>query len=809
MLEIILGRSGSGKTSYINSVLGGLARKGKNKLLIIVPEQFSFATERLILTSVGTKDAQKIEVLSFTRLADFVNRKVGGLSGSFADDASKIIIMLRALEGIQDQLKFYSKHIHSISLAKDLIKLCTEFKNEHISYQMLEEASLKSDIKVLSVKLHELSLIYQSYTSLFQNNFEDIDNLPDMLADTIAESDFFRGYTIAIDAFKGYTAQEFELIRLMMLQADNLMITLCTPDIYARDASMIWESVNKTGKELIGTAKKEGIKVKQTKTESGKRFNSDELKFLEQNIFSPSATVYNDENRNVKICEASTLRDECSYIAATIKKLVRSNEIRLKDIAVIVRNEDEYIKELNSCFAKYNIPFFEDARQPIMNQPLITLCKSVLTILNLGFTTENILHYFKTGLSPINDVETARLENYALMWQFTSKNWQNDFTLNPISINEGNSEESDNELAELNTLRKKALTPLFSLKKKISSQKTLTAEYLSRAFYQFLISSGVDKKLKELAIEYNNDGYDSLAKEQNRIWEILMTALDKLASIYGEYPTSVSTYYNLFCAVIAATDIGNIPHGLDEVTIGSADRIRLSSPKVVFVSGCEEGVFPRSIEGSDLLSLNDRKHLETLGISMSTPVDLKASEERFIAYTAATAATDRIYVTYHVNEGAGSSLQPSIIVSNIRELFENLKDKENGIIHTENLDCEYFSETDSSLFASYAREYANKESSSEHKTKLNTLRYILNKNEELSSRLKAFDSLSDRKQFEISDEHIASNLFGKTMYLSASRVDVYHHCPFKYFCQYGIGARAREKAELKPAVSGTVIHYVL
>ena len=106
MLNLVLGRSGCGKTEYLRSVLRSRAVSGDSKLLLIVPEQFSFESERSFLLSMRTEDAQKIEVLSFTRLYNYVGRTLGGLSGVTANNGTKIIVMLRALEGLSDSLEW-------------------------------------------------------------------------------------------------------------------------------------------------------------------------------------------------------------------------------------------------------------------------------------------------------------------------------------------------------------------------------------------------------------------------------------------------------------------------------------------------------------------------------------------------------------------------------------------------------------------------------------------------------------------------------------------------------------------------------
>lgn len=47
------------------------------------------------------------------------------------------------------------------------------------------------------------------------------------------------------------------------------------------------------------------------------------------------------------------------------------------------------------------------------------------------------------------------------------------------------------------------------------------------------------------------------------------------------------------------------------------------------------------------------------------------------------------------------------------------------------------------------------------------------------------------------------------MYLSASRLEDYFNCRFRYFCKFGLMARPLQKAQMNAMQTGTVIHYVL
>ena len=78
MLQLLLGRSGTGKTRRVLEELTHLARQqDAPTLVLLVPEQFSFESERTQLEALGPRLAGRIRVLSFTRLAETVCRFSG------------------------------------------------------------------------------------------------------------------------------------------------------------------------------------------------------------------------------------------------------------------------------------------------------------------------------------------------------------------------------------------------------------------------------------------------------------------------------------------------------------------------------------------------------------------------------------------------------------------------------------------------------------------------------------------------------------------------------------------------------------
>ena len=80
MLHRVIGRAGSGKTTYLLAVLREALQNGAD-CIVLVPEQQSLETERLLSETLGDGYNMHCEVLNFERLPNRVAREYGG-SGS-------------------------------------------------------------------------------------------------------------------------------------------------------------------------------------------------------------------------------------------------------------------------------------------------------------------------------------------------------------------------------------------------------------------------------------------------------------------------------------------------------------------------------------------------------------------------------------------------------------------------------------------------------------------------------------------------------------------------------------------------------
>jgi len=76
-IRLIYGRAGTGKSAFVlNETKKYLEKNLARKIYIIVPEQFSYATEKRLLETINNSSTINAEVISFKRLAHRVFTEV-------------------------------------------------------------------------------------------------------------------------------------------------------------------------------------------------------------------------------------------------------------------------------------------------------------------------------------------------------------------------------------------------------------------------------------------------------------------------------------------------------------------------------------------------------------------------------------------------------------------------------------------------------------------------------------------------------------------------------------------------------------
>lgn len=796
MLHVIYGRAGSGKTQYVRELLAGRCESGEGNLLLLTPEQYSFESERAMLRRLGPRKAQGVQVLSFTRLADTVFRQVGGMAGRRLDDGGRTILMSLALEEMADTLTLFRPQAKSGEMIQLLLQSSAELKMSAISPEALRQAALGSGEETLRKKAADIAGVLSAYDALVAQSY--LDPLDDLtrLGNCLREHRFFTGYTVAVDSFKSFTAQELEVLRCILRQAEEVYVTLCADGPGSLDMveNGMFATVCRTAAQLSRMAREEGVKIAPpVHLTQGHRFTVPALEEVEAQLFRREEKSPEGDSSGVTLVQARHIYEEAEYVASRIRRLVMEEGYRWREIAVILRRQEPWKGALDAALRRWEVPCFLDYPRSVEAEPIMRFVLEAFGVVNHSFRSDEIFSLLKTGLSGLSPQESALLENYVFLWKITGKKWLAEWTENPEGFVEKSTPEQAALLEQLNNLRCRVTEPLERFSR---SLQNADGQEAAQAVYRLLTDFGVEETLPALCRNLRESGQGEAADRQLRLWDVLMNILDQTAMVLKGRRLDPERYAQLLRLVMQAGEISNIPQQVDEITIGTADRMRPAEPKVVFLLGAVLGEFPLTPTPGGVFSEEERRALVELGLPLSGSLEEQALEEQFLAYQAASSPSEKLFVCWHTASGE-EACSPSEIVEEIKEIFPHIK-----IEAASAMPPEQEAGAAQAAFSLLARKWNSGDPVS------GALRTLLSERPEYAGRMQALRRAADQSPMAFQNAENAQALFSGRN-LSATQIETYHLCRFQYFCRYGMNAKERRPAELGAIEYGSLMHFLL
>ena len=787
-LRIIYGKSGSGKSEYCFKEIAKLIKEEK-KIYIITPEQFSFTAEKKLMYAIDTKAVINAEVITLSRMAHRVLQEIGGNINNSLTKCGKAMLIYSILNDNKGELKFLSKSDENIDICMTAI---TELKKHGISVEDLKNEIENCQDEYLKNKLKDMLIIYQNFDKILQNNYIEENDLLNMLAQNIGNTDFLQDSIIYIDEFSGFTYQEYEVLKQFIKLAKQVTLTVCTdslePSINA-DTDIFY--TNKiTVSKIMKLIKENDLKLEETiYLEKQPRFKTQELQYLEKNIFSNRIKKFNGEVQNIKLFLAKNQYSEIENVAKEITKLVRDEHFRYKDISIITQNLDIYSNLVRAIFAEYNIPVFIDEKRDLNQNIIVQYLLSIFEIFSKNFSREAVFNYLKIGFSDIENDDIFKLENYCTKWGIKQNKWKKDFT---FGIKDDNKE----EIEYLNHLRKKVIDPLVELRKKCG-----TVEQTTKAIYEFMQEQEIENKINIKINELEDKGMLDLANEYIASYKIILDILDEMVLIFGKEKISMDKYVQILRTGLKNSELGKIPGTQDQVIIGDVERSRSHKVDVIFIIGLNDGSFPSINKAEGFFGDKDREQLKNDGIELAGGTLDNLYEENFNIYKTFTTAEKKLYLSYSSSETEGKSLRPSMIIHKIKNIFPNLKEESDIItkkyeIINKPITYEELLENISNLRNGKKIEdiwYA-------------IYNYYKNQNEyyeKLQQNLEGIDYTNLPKNI---DKNIIEKLYGNTLKTSVSRLEKYAQCPFSYYLQYGLRLKEKEELKVQNFDTGSFMH---
>ena len=790
MLQFIFGRAASGKSTYIyQHILKNTQQHGN--VILLVPEQYTFETEKAMLSLLGGGFASKVEVLSFTRMAENAGRLYGGIAGKRVSDAERNILMGKAIQQNLSQLQIFRRFCGAPAFVAQMIAVITELKMAAVSAAQLYQAAAVIADDYLRAKLQEIALLYAAYDALLEGVFIDPQDEPERFYRQALAHGYFKNKVVYLDAFKGFTGQQIKVLQLMLRDSKAVYLSLCTPGFSAA-GSGVFANVAALADKLKTYAASNHIPVNKPVILQPNSARPLELQRLEGVLAGDGAQPFEPQTERLVLAEADNPKEEVAFVFQTIRRLVRQQHYRYDDFVIIARDITKYEEFLAYFGRRDEIPCFFDRRTPLCVSPLIRFVLFALRAAR-SYDSASILSMLKTGFSPYSAAQIGALEEYIYIWNIKGKQWLQEWEMNPngfVTEEAVRHEQTVQRLERLNQLRFEIVQALQPLNRAMSQSALEISTQIYRLLTVLKIDEAVRREVSALAQSGDNDTADFISAS----WEELMQVLDSIVLCVGDQPLNAQQYLETFEACIRAVSVGNIPRTLDEVSAGSADRIRPSRPKVAFILGMNQGQFPAVSAEGGLLLKSDRLKLEQAGLELSDRYQRFAIDENFLVYAALTCADERVYLCRNLKDFDGSSCEPSPIIDKILRYFPNIttcSTKQKGMPETK---AEAYSACLSRRGYTAAQ--------------LSAMQQLLEQEPAYEKQLKQAAALENTVGQRLLPE-TAARLFEAQPELSATKLERYYHCPFSYFCQYVLRATKLQRAELNPMQRGTIVHYVL
>lgn len=799
-LKIISGRAGSGKSTYMLNDM-----PENENTIYVVPEQFSFSAEKMIIKTFGTVGLGNPHVLSFMRLADLIFSKYG--SPEFISDTAsyEMLVSYCANSITPENLRLFDGLVKKSELSQTASSIITTFKRYCITPQALSAAIEKTDDVLLKKKLGDSLVIYEEYLKeLGAANLSDRNDTLTVLANILSDSDcdFLDDKHIYIDQFTDFDPSEYECIKVMLQRARRVTVALCT------DGSSQFDTVNRTYNRLISLAEECNIPVEPTTELTQAMYGAKPMiKHLEKCYFDDFSVPFAGDDGSISVFCGKNKFSEIHNVAREIVRLVRDEKLRYRDISIIARNSEEYKGTIDRVFPFYDIPVFADRKTPIAGHSITMFFTAILDIALGGFSYENVFSYIKSPFSPLTRQEADEIENYCLAAGIRPYSWKNPFTIKCGAYNPENSVKRDRytpeKLLYINSLREKVYLPLSGLITKLR-QKSTVCEFCT-CLFEFFTEIKLEYKINYYAQQLENNGENLYALQTKQVYNILIEIFNDICAVLGDKILSLREFRNTISVGLQSVEISTIPSSSDCVTLGSIDRIKGHGAKVVFLVGVNSGVFPAHPTESGLFTDEDKHLLAELGIEMPPNLLQMAQSEQLLIYDALTCAGERLYISYAAADNSSNAMIASEIVDRLRGIFPDIKCTDDLLSLPDDISMITSKKAVFDLLAAKIREY--RLDSKPLSPAMSAAAGYFSKDKIYSPLLKQAISMTyyTNSVREI-DSGLVREVFGNEMKTSISRLETYNKCPFSFFAKYLLKLEPKQNFEVNVSDSGSFLH---
>lgn len=824
-LQFVFGNSGSGKSGYLyEHILEQAAENPEQNYLILVPEQFTMQTQRELVGRQRNHAIMNVDVLSFARLAYRVFDELGMQDVVVLEETGKNLVLRKVAEEKKKELLVLGGNMNKMGYVGEVKSLISEMTQYNISPKELEDFLKTETIgEALKLKMQDVLTMYRGFREYLEGKYITAEEVLTLLCEVAEKSAMLQGSVIVFDEFTGFTPVQNRLMRTLLPITEKMIVSV-TMDIredfyHSRGVHELFAMSKKTVEVLTRMAVELPVEIEEPvilKPGRDKRYkNAPDLFFMEQNLFRAAYKKWQKKVENISITGLKNPREELTFAAREITRLIREQRYCYKDIALVTGDVPQYANYVPEIFEQYGIPYFIDQTRNILFHPFIEFVRAALEVVEQDFSYESIFRFLRCGLAgPIlqSDRKEAigkdeqieddidRLENYVLAKGIRGrKRWSQPWTF--VTKENAREETNKEDILHMNQVREnivQGFQPLFE----VFRGKEHTVADQTYALYQFIFSLNVEQQLKAKEVACEKAGNQARAKEYAQIYKIVMDLLDKVSAVLGEEQISIREYGDILDAGFSAAKVGIIPPGNDRVTIGDIERTRLNHVKVLFFVGVNDGVVPKSGRNGSIISEFEREKMTEHHLNLAPGAREKVFIQKFYLYLNMTKPSDKLYVTFSAVGSDGKAKRRSYLVGTLLKLFPGLKvqeldelQSEEDVLTPENA-MHFFLEglqqgkPEGKQWMALAKWYLSREEYAERVNHLLSAAFFTHTDDPIG-------------------HAVTKALYGTVLKNSVTRLERFAACAFAHYLNYGLNLQERELQQFASVDMGNIYHDAL
>lgn len=808
-LQLILGGSGSGKTTYLyDEVIRLSMEHPQEQYFLIVPEQFTMQTQKDIVTRHPNHGTMNIDIVSFARLAYRIFEELAVEQLSVLDDMGKSMVLRKVAAAQKRQLVLFGGQLSKPGFVGQLKSMLSEFYQYGITSEALREMAPSARSPLLRQKLEDLALVEQSFQEYIEGHYITTEQVLDVLCRLIPESGLIRNSVIALDGYTGFTPVQYRLTELFLVYAKQVYVTVTADEAAGIYGEMgiqnLFYMSRQMAVRLSEIAEKNQVKKLpdiMLGEQKNRRFaRRPELAWLEQNLFRyGTETTYTGEaTDSIVFFQASNPSGEVSHIVHEIQRLVQEGKARYREIAVITGDLPGYGKEITHQFTQNQIPHFMDDKKNVLDNCLVELIRASLEAVRQDFSYESVMRYLRTGLVSQERTMVDRLENYILVMGIRGgkrfrETWERTYR-----------GAGDLNVTEVNAFKDRVLAPLFAMQERFR-QADLTIAGMTEAVLTLLADCRAEEQLESYQEYFTKIGEHRLAKEYGQVYGLVTELLKRLSDLLGEERVSRKEYLEILDAGFAELKVGVIPAVADRVVVGDITRTRLAHIRVLFFAGVNDGIVPARKERGSLLSDRDRDFLGEHHLELAPTAREESFQQRFYLYLMMTKPSKQLILSWCRTGADGKSRRPSFLIGELRAMFPDavLTDQETQ------MDSEIYSVAEAKQrLSTKLGQYRDGqlEQDEENAQFLELYRWFASSKDNQKTLRRFMDAAFFVYEQQGISHAVAKALYGEILSGSVTRLEQYAACAYSHFLRYGLELLERKRFELASSDIGTLFH---